>query len=439
MPESSVLQAVILAGGQGTRLRARLGDLPKPLVDVDGVPLLQRQLEALRGQGFADVVVLVNHRAEAIRAFARAHDNFGLRLRIIDDGEPLGTSGAVMAVLDQLAERFLVLYGDTLLDVDFGRMVAAHAKSGADATLFVHPNDHPHDSDLVELDESGWITAFHKYPHASGTLYRNLVNAALCVLERGSLEPFRGKPGPRDFSKQTFPAMLAAGSKLHGYVSLEYIKDIGTPARLDQAVADLRSGRIARSRHSSLKKAIFLDRDGTLNVEVNRVRHPDQLQLLPGVAAAIRRLNQGEYRCVMVSNQPVIARGDCTLAELARIHAKLDTLLGLEGAFLDAIYFCPHHPDGGYPGEVAILKRHCDCRKPETGMIKRAVLDMNIDLSRSWLVGDTTSDIETARRAGLRSILVHTGYGGLDGKYAAVADFEAADLTEAAHIVLRQP
>jgi histidinol-phosphate phosphatase family protein len=438
MLEGSVFQAVILAGGQGTRLRARLRNLPKPLVDVDGVPLLQRQLESLRGQGFADVVVLVNHRAEAIRAFARAHDDFGLRLRIIDDGEPLGTSGAVMAVLDQLAERFLVLYGDTLLDVDFGRMIAAHSKCGADATLFVHPNDHPHDSDLVEIDESGWITAFHKYPHAAGALHRNLVNAALYVLERAALERLRCNSGPRDFSKQTFPAMLAAGSKLFGYASLEYIKDIGTPARLDQAVADLRSGRIARSRHSSPKKAIFLDRDGTLNVEVNRVRHPDQLELLPGVATAVRQLNEAEYRCVLVSNQPVIARGDCTLTDLARIHAKLDTMLGVEGAFLDAIYFCPHHPDGGYPGEVANLKRQCDCRKPEIGMIKQAVLDMNIDLSQSWLVGDTTSDIETARRAGLRSILVRTGFGGADGKYATVADFEAADLAEAAHIVLRQ-
>ncbi|MCB4825481.1 HAD-IIIA family hydrolase [Roseicella aerolata] len=431
------MQALILAGGQGTRLRARLGDLPKPLVDVDGVPLLQRQIEALRDQGVTDVVVLVNYKAEAIREFARAHDDFGLRLRIIDDGEPLGTSGAVMAILDQLQERFLVLYGDTLMDVDFGRLVAAHVAHGADGTLFLHPNDHPHDSDLVELNEQGWITAFHKYPHAPDALHRNMVNAALYVLERTALEAFRGLPTPSDFAKQTFPAMIKAGRRLFGYVSFEYIKDIGTPARLDKAVGHLRSGRVARARLSSPQKAVFLDRDGTLNAEVNFLRHHDQLELLPGVAAAIKRLNDAEYRCVVVTNQPVLARGEATMTDMARIHAKLDTLLGQEGAFLDALYLCPHHPHSGYPGEVAALKRECDCRKPGTGMIEQAVRELNIDLSQSWMVGDTTSDLEVARRAGLRSILVRTGFGGGDGKYPAMPLFIAAGLPEAVDIILR--
>jgi histidinol-phosphate phosphatase family protein len=432
------MQALILAGGKGTRLRERLGDLPKPLVDVDGVPLLQRQLVALREQGIEDVVVLVNYRAEAIRDFARAHDDFGLRLRIIDDGEPLGTAGAVMAILDQLQDRFLVLYGDTLMDVDFGRLMAAHSAQGADGTLFLHPNDHPHDSDLVELDEAGWITAFHRYPHAPGAFHRNMVNAALYVLERRALDPFRGLPMPSDFAKDTFPVMLEAGRKLFGYVSFEYIKDIGTPARLDKAVGHLRSGRVARARLASPQKAVFLDRDGTLNAEVNFLNHHDRLELLPGIAAAIRRLNDAEYRCVVVTNQPVLARGECSMAEMGRIHAKLETLLGQEGAFLDALYLCPHHPHKGFPGEVPGLKRDCDCRKPGTGMIEQATRTLHIDIARSWMVGDTTSDMEAARRAGLRSVLVRTGFGGRDGKYDAPPLHTAADLAAAVDFILRQ-
>jgi len=140
----------------------------------------------------------------------------------------------------------------------------------------------------------------------------------------------------------------------------------------------------------------------------------------------------------VVTNQPVLARGECTMAEMGRIHAKLETLLGQEGAFLDALYLCPHHPHSGYPGEVAALKRDCDCRKPGTGMIEQAARELNIDLARSWMVCDTTSDLEAARRAGLRSILVRTGFGGADGKYPAEPLCAAADLPEAVDIILRQ-
>ena len=432
------MQALILAGGQGTRLRARLGNLPKPLIDVDGKPLLQRQIESLRDQGIDDVIVLVNYQADAIRQFCAAHDDFGLRIRIIDDGEPLGTSGAVLAIYDLLAPRFLVLYGDTLMDVDFTRLLAVHEAHGADATLFLHPNDHPADSDLVELDEEGWVTGFHKYPHAPGAWHRNMVNAALYVLDRDALAPLRDAPTPSDFGKDSFPAMLLAGRRLFGYVSFEYIKDIGTPSRLDKAVGHLRSGRIARARLSSPQRAVFLDRDGTLNVEVNHLHNPDQLELLPGVAAAIRRLNEAEYRCIVITNQPVLARGDCTMAEMSRIHAKLETLLGQEGAFLDALYLCPHHPDRGFPGEVVALKGPCDCRKPGTALIGQAATTLNVDLTQSWMVGDTTSDLEAASRAGLRSVLVRTGHGGTDGKYPAAPTHTAADLAAAVDFILGQ-
>jgi len=431
-----MMQAVILAGGEGSRLRSRLEGLPKPLVDVDGVPLLERQITLLRGSGCESAVILVNHGAEHIRRYCAAHGDFGMRLRLVDDGTPRGTAGAVLAALDELAEHFIVLYGDTLLNVDLARMWRTHRSCGADASLFVHPNDHPHDSDIVEVDEGEWIRAFHPYPHPADGYLPNLVNAGLYVIERAALETWRRFAAPSDFAQQLFPAMLAAGCRLHGYASFEYIKDIGTPARLDTAVADLRSGRVARASLAVRQQAVFTDRDGTLNVARDYVRTPDELELIDGVAPAVRRLNQAQYRVVVVTNQPVVARGECTPAGLRQIHAKLETALGRGGAFVDRILFCPHHPDRGFAGEVADLKIKCACRKPGTALVETAARDFNIDLARSWFVGDSATDVTTARRAGLRSLVVGREGPTREAALAALPDFAVDDFAAAVHFIL---
>jgi histidinol-phosphate phosphatase family protein len=436
-------QAVILAGGKGTRLASRLNGLPKPLVNVAGIPLLERQMLYCKSNGITSVLLSVNHKAERITAFCAGKDNFGLRLSIVDDGEPRGTAGAVLAALpylDPAVEDLLVLYGDTLINADPARFHAAHARNGADASLFLHPNDHPHDSDLVELDDSGFVAAFHPSPHPDGAEYPNLVNAALYILRRKTLQALRdlaaGPPRILDFAEHFFPELLARGGRIHGYMSPEYIKDVGTPERLDQAEADMASGRFARGTLRLPQRAVFLDRDGVLNEEAGFIANPDDLRLLPGSAAAVRRLNRAGLLAVAVTNQAVVAHGECTENELKAVHTRLETLLGREGAYLDRIYYCPHHPDKGFPGERPELKIVCDCRKPAVGMLRRAERDMHIDLARSLLVGDRTSDILCARQAGVTSILTATGAGGRDRAYVAEPDYRAADLAAAVDIIL---
>lgn len=429
------MQAVILAGGKGTRLASRLHGRPKPLIEVGGFPLLQRQIAALASHGVSDIILLVNHAADQIATFI-AHTELPATVTLIDDGDPRGTAGATLACLEQLQERFLVVYGDTLFDLDVAHIVAEHRRTGADATLLLHPNDHPADSDLVEVDANGWITGFHPYPHPAGAWLRNLVNAAFYVVERRALIGWAGRMTMGDFAKDLFPAMLAEGARLHGHVSFEYIKDIGTPARLDKAERHLASGLVARARRSSQQRAVFVDRDGTLNALNGHVARAEDLQLLPGAGAAVKRLNDAEYRVVLVTNQPVLARGEADVPALARIHARLESELGEAGAYLDAIHFCPHHPHKGYPGEVPELKRDCDCRKPAPGMVKAAVAAMNIDLAQSWLVGDSTADIALANAVGLRSILVHTGEAGRDGKYVATPDYVVPSIAEAAALIV---
>ncbi len=430
-------QVVILAGGKGTRLAERLRGLPKPLVDIGGVPLLERQILLVKRYGLTHVLVLVNHAAQYILDYCNAHENWGLELECIDDGEPRGTAGATLAVFDRLADEFLVMYGDTMLDVDLARFHATHATHPeAAATLLLHPNDHPLDSDLVELDDAGRVTVFHPYPHDTNRYYHNLVNAALYWVRRSGLEPFRERQGMLDFGKHVFPEMLARGQELNAYISPEYIKDIGTPARLDKVCNDLLSGRIERANLAHPQKAVFLDRDGTINREVGHLTRAEDFELLPGVAEAVRRLNHSDYRTIVVTNQPVLARGDCTQEELQRIHAKMETILGAQNAYLDRIYFCPHHPDGGFSGEVSELKVDCDCRKPKPGLVETACRELNIMQRDSWMVGDTLVDMAMAHAAGLRGLLVETGFAGMDYRAAGWPDYTVPDLPTAVDFIL---
>jgi len=428
----------------GKRLRARLGDLPKPMIPIAGKPLLEHQLELARRHGFTHIVIYACYRADLIEQYFGDGSKWGIKLSIEVEREPMGTAGAILGGLDRLEENFLVLYGDTMVNVDLSRLWQQHLTTRADATLLLHPNDHPLDSDLVEAGADGWIRAFHNRPHPSGRWFQNLVNAGLYVLNRDALrklvsnsgEPLTAAP---DFGKDVFPAMLRQGARLLAYNSPEYIKDIGTPERYDRVCAQVENGVVARSSFEHPQRAVFLDRDGTLIRDMDCLRRAEELELLPGVGAAIRELNHHGWRVIVVTNQPVIAKGWCSEDELQRIHNKLEALLGQEHAFLDRIYFCPHHPDKGFPGERAELKINCECRKPAPGMVRRAAAELNVDLAASWLVGDTTTDAQTAANAGMRSLLVRTGHGGKDGKFPAepIAVFDT--LNQAVEFILQQP
>jgi histidinol-phosphate phosphatase family protein len=435
-------QLIILAGGAGTRLRARLGDLPKPMISIAGKPLLEHQVALAKKFGFTDLIFFVHYRAGLIEKHFGDGKKLGVQIRYVLENEPLGTAGAVLAGFEKLAERLVVLYGDTMVNVDLERIWQAHEKSQADATLLLHPNDHVFDSDLVEVNSKSFVTAFHNRPHAENIWRQNLVNAGLYVLEKSALEPFRPStpnlqpPTVLDFGKDVFPAMVRAGEKLFGYNSPEFIKDIGTPERYDKIFAQFAAGIVQRSSFSTPQRAVFLDRDGTLVPDKDCLRSADELELLPHVTEAVHKLNLAGWRTVVVTNQPVIAKGFCDEAELQKMHNKLETLLGREHAFLDRIYFCPHHPEKGFPGERVELKIDCDCRKPKTGMIQKAVADLNLDLSQSWLVGDTTTDVQTARNAGVKSILLRTGHAGRDAKHKAQPDFTADNLLDAVNLIL---
>jgi len=429
-------QLVILAGGMGTRLRARLGDLPKPMIPIAGKPLLEHQIELAKTHGFSDVIIFACHRADLIEQHFGDGSRWGMRVRTIVEREPLGTAGAVLAGFDLLANDFVIMYGDTMVNVDLQRICRAHTRHQADATLLLHPNNHPLDSDLVEANADGWVTAFHNRPHPEGRWFQNLVNAGLYVVRKAALLPWAASKISLDFGKDLFPAMLQRQAKLLAYNSPEYIKDIGTPERYDKICAEYTAGVVQRSSLGTAQRAVFLDRDGTLVKEMDGLRSPDQLELLPGVTEAVHELNHHGWRAILVTNQPVVAKGFCTERDVTEVHNKLETLLGREHAFLDRIYWCPHHPEKGFPGERPELKIDCDCRKPKPGMIQQAARDLNLDLAASWLIGDTSIDVETGKNAGLNTILVRTGHGGQDGKFKTAPTFESDNVLDAVRLIL---
>ena len=433
----SIDHLVIVAGGKGTRLASLTGDLPKALVRIGGRTILEHQFEMARRAGIQNVTIFAGYQADAIRSFVGDGSQFGLAVRTEVEPEPLGNAGAVVRSLSFLPDHFFVLYCDVMCAVDLLKIGGAHLRSNADFTAVVHPNDHPHDSDLIEADSAGWIHAIHPYPHPEGQFFANLVNAALYVVRRDALAPWVGSPGKTDFVKNIMQGLLDRKARVLAYRTTEYAKDMGTPERLLKVEADWQAGKITIPSPTSLSPAVFLDRDGTLNEERGFLASSENLEILPGVGPALRKLRNAGFRLVVLTNQPVIARGEATEADLAAIHRKLEWELGKQGAFLDAIYHCPHHPDRGFPGERTDLKIPCKCRKPGTGLLEAACRDLNLDPARSWMIGDTTVDMEMARRGGLRSILVQTGSAGRDGKFPETKSAHtAADLSAAADSIL---
>lgn len=394
-------KVVIIAGGKGTRIATVNSDIPKAMIPIDGKPIVEYQVEMCKRYGFTEFIFVIGHLGEQIKDYFENGEKWGVDIDYFEERVPLGTAGALAFLKDKLTEDFFVFYGDTVMDFDMCSMLHFHQSHHADATLFLHPNDHPYDSDIVDIDSERKVRHFYNKPHQPDLVTRNIVNAALFIFSPRILEYI--KVGVKShIEKDVLPHCLSKGLNLCGYISSEYIKDMGTPDRYYSVCEDVISGKVARLNKKNPRMAVFLDRDGVISKEVNLLCKPEQMELIQGAAEAIRLINQKGYLAIVITNQPVIARNMCSIEELEYIHAKLETLLGKEHAYLNAIYYCPHHPDGGYPEERKEYKIRCNCRKPAPGMLFQAAKDWNISLRDSYMIGDRNSDMEAGNNAGCK-------------------------------------
>ena len=426
----------ILAGGFGTRLKSRTGNVPKPMTLILGKPVIEHQILLCKKYGFTDILFLVHYGSEVIQNYFKDGSNWGVNISYVEEIDPRGTAGALFDALSHLSDIFLVLYGDTYLDVDLAKFYRFHLENKSEASIMLHPNDHPSDSDLVEIDSEFRVLKLHPYPHPEGIYINNLVNAGLYVANKSAFCGVIPQFGKNDLAKHTFSELIKSGRRILGYKSQEYIKDMGTPERLDRVESDILKGVTNNLSIRQHRKAVFIDRDGTINKEVNHLKRIEDFELLSKVGTAIRKLNRAGFLSICATNQPVIARGELLYEDLKEIHNKMEYELGLHGAYLDNIYVCPHHNEKGFDGEIIELKIDCECRKPKTGLIDKAVREMYVDRRNSWFIGDTTTDIKAGFDAGLRTILLRTGYAGNDLKYNILPDFIFPDLDSAVDFVL---
>jgi len=247
-------------------------------------------------------------------------------------------------------------------------------------------------------------------------IFKNVSIASLFIF---SPKIFKYIPTNRkcDIEKDVLPKILEAGENMYGYDTSEYVKDTGTPKRLKQVRADYIAGKIRTGDESNKRKAIFLDRDGVINKEVGQLSRIGDLKIYNFALKAIKKINESGYLAVLITNQPMVAKGFMREYDVEKIHKTLQAELGRNGAKLDAIYYCPHHPEKGFVGEVPELKITCNCRKPNTGLIKKAASDFNLNLNESFFIGDSSVDVKTAENAQIKFIGVKTGYGCRDGRY----------------------
>lgn len=420
------MKVVIMAGGKGTRIASVKSDVPKPMIEICGKPILEYQIDNLRRCGLTDITLVIGYLGHVIKDYFGDGSRFGVNISYFVEDHPLGTAGALFQ-MPQLTDDFLLLCGDVMLDMDFNRFIQFHKEHQAWASLTAHPNGHPYDSSLLVTEilppqeKGGMPVETHRVllwlnKEDERIYYRNCVNAGIEIISPVLLEEVRLHFVPRhpetpdkiDLDRDVLKPYISSG-KIFAYHTPEYIKDMGTPERFYETEKDIQKGKPVARNLKNKQKAIFLDRDGTLNVKKGFLTKVEDLELIEGAAEAIRLINLSEYLAIVITNQPQIARGDSSFEELQMIHNKLETDLGRFGAFVDAIYYCPHHTDKGFPGERIEYKCNCGCRKPKPGMLLQAALDFNIDLSQSFMIGDSGNDVKAGEVAGcMRSLLIET-------------------------------
>jgi len=425
--------AVIQAGGKGTRMISLTHDeIPKPMLELNGKPMIQWQIENLAKYGIKEFVIITGHLGEKIKEYFGNGESLEVSIQYIEEKEPLGSAGALYYLKDiypDSGKDYILIFGDVMFSIEWNRMISFHENHKGEVTLLAHPNSHPFDSDLLIIGDNEEVVGIDSKTNTRNYWYKNCVNAGIYIISHDFVYAIN-EAKKTDLEKDLLSPLMGK-QKVYGYITPEYVKDVGTPERFANACKEQLAGVWDAKCLAKKQKCIFLDRDGTINKLNGLIYKEEQFELEQRASSAIKLINESGYLAIVVTNQPVVARGMCDISDVQNIHKKMESLLGRDGAYLDDIVFCPHHPDKGYPEENPLYKIPCDCRKPKTGMINQMVLKYNIDLSQSYMIGDTTQDIQTGINAGLTTILVKTGEAGKDGKYDVKADMDVSDLLEA--------
>jgi D-glycero-D-manno-heptose 1,7-bisphosphate phosphatase len=380
MAQLEITQAVILAGGIGSRLRPLTYTTPKPLVSINGRPFLEYLLELLKRNGISEIVLLLGYRHEKIRDHFGDGSNFGLKIKYSLGDVAFRTGKRIKNAQNLVHKRFMLLYCDNYWPLDLQRLIRFHDRNRVDATVTVYANEDGSTRNNMYVDQSGYVI---KYDKSRSDNDLNGVEIGYYILDEKVINLM-----PDDnfsFEKEILPRLIAA-RQLAGFHTEHKYYSIGSLERLPQTERFLRP-----------KKVVFLDRDGVINRKAPKaayVRSWREFVFLPGVIQAIALLTKHHYKIFIVTNQAGIARGLMTEQDLKRIHIRMKDELARHDAKIEGIYFCPHGWDEG-----------CKCRKPKAGMFYQAARDHDLDLTKTYFIGDDERDLAAGNAAGCRTFL----------------------------------
>ena len=433
------MKAVIFTNGLTVSRGKKSKDGPTPLKEVGSKPLLHWQLACLKDNGIDDIVLVVDPINKNLIKDEFAFGNaLGVQLTYVDSDASLGTAGVLFHLAKFIHEDFLWIDGNLMFDLDFSRMLAFHESHPSTITVFAHPKPHPEEEDIYVVNKDEKVINVLPRKDKRNEYYDNLSPEGIFLISKDFLETFDGMDGPIeiDFNEEILlPTISCEG--VYAYSSSEYVKSCSSSSRIAEVNRDQNNGIIHAKNLKNPQKAIFLDRDGVINHFGDYVTDASILEVFPFASKAIKAINDSGYLAIVITNQPVVARGDTSLAELHNIHAKMQDVLGLGGAYLDAIYVCPHFPEHVSERSVPELTIVCNCRKPKTGMIDQAKEKFNIDLSASYFIGDHYRDVKTANNAGIKSIHVLSGDLDYIGRFGdAKPDYVCENIVSAVDLIL---
>jgi len=395
------MQVAILIGGKGTRVKSISKKIPKPFLKINKRAIIDHQIKKLNN--FNKIYILSNE------GLAKFHNTLKKRYKkkkiiIFEEKKPLGNGGCLKELENYISEDILILSGDLIFNIDFKKFFLFHKRNKSDISFLVHPNDHPFDSDLLEINKENKLIKFHKKPHSKKNI-GNLCLSGIMIINKKILKFI--KPNKfQDFSKNILPKLIKKKIKIYAYNTREYVKDVGTPKRIKLVEKHIKTKKYINGIISKKLPAIFLDRDGVINKEYPQKHYQNPMEINKGAVSAVKTINENGHLVVIVTNQSAIAKGVLTINELENDHKKLEYYFGKFGAYFDRIYYCPHYPINGFKGEIKKLKKKCSWRKPNNGMLIQAIKDLNIDVKNSYMIGDRLTDYNAAKKTKVKFMIV---------------------------------
>ena len=399
------IQVVVLMGGAGTRLGELTKETPKPMIRIHEKPFFEYQLMLMKEAGFRKFLFCTGYHSDEIAKYFGNGEKFGVDIRYSLDGPKLrGTCGAVVNALPMLEDKFMLIYGDSFMDVNYFGIVIKFLdgiKHGRSALMTVIENHNKWDKSNV-LYDGGDTLLYDKKTHLPEM---NYIDYGISMFSKSIFSELDA-----DYSGDLADIQnkLSLEHKLSAFEVFNRFYEIGTPASLEEFT------RYSYMRFMNPNRAVFLDRDGVLNKivwneDIEQLDSPmklEELELFPGVIEALKILESKGYLLFIVTNQPGAAKGKTSYLMLCRINDELMKLIHSEGINISGIELCPHHPAGSEDSNEKFLIHECTCRKPNTGMIDSICSKFRIDRKNSWMIGDSATDVICGKNAGLKTAFI---------------------------------